>query len=1145
MPNYRPLLAAILAATLWSPAHATVARSGEPAGSVLTTQGDEQIRFLDQGPWAAVEREQALLGGDHLRTGPYGALALLFADRTQVRVQRNSSLLVKQVSGPGPAQLRLDRGGAWSRAATHGKGLEIQTPSATAAIRGTEWSLAVNDQGRSTLVVIAGEIELSNEFGAVRVGPGEVGTAEVGRAPQKNVLVQPELRAQFALHLDVRYALPLLPASDIKGPQLESRQAALQALTSDQRSVAQWAELAAIEIDLGHYSEARRALAHLPSDHPDRPYLAGYLAATDGHFAIAAELLGRTLQQGPAQRRTTARIAYYWSLFALGQFREADALRSELAATEGPYPALAIAWTLAFQGELPTAATQLDQALVRYPNHPALTILAANIAILLGRTEQADRLSQQAIKAAPDSALAWVVRGQYLDGFTPQRDETLTTYRRAVALAPENAIAQNNLGLALYDQDYPIAAEERLRYAMELAPQDPIPPLNLAILLLDRHRIDEATALVERFADQGALSYLVEGRIAAQRGELETAIDRLLAATTAAPLLANAESGAAIVYHELGEGARAEQALANADRLDPHDPLPPLISSIIAIDDYRADHAINGAREALRRIRQRDGEDLGQLAASRSGAISVGSALGNVGLLDWADFYNDLAYSPFDANSNFVRAHREVGGLGYLTTGFTLDPLAIYRRHRYTDLFYRPFTDLTLAGGYATDADRDWQRKEGSIALSGFDNSALPVAYDLSLSSSRQRDLAGPAEGPAGASVATAALGTQLGQRLSLNLFYNGERNYQGNSLDAILRSEEENRDREWVVGMGYKLGDRDMLMGVVTRSYQQSFADWRHGTLRYAKETELDAPTVGLRRLTQLGETTVGIGVERAEGEVKQYERLEKFFDRDAIDVTSTRADLDLLWQPHPSVDLQGAVSLARFETRGTDERYVAPRLGIAWRPSQDQMVRLAYRQDPPTVVIYSLTPPDTVGLIPYQRSIVLDIESWLARWDKEWNQRLFTAVSAQRLRAEDPTRADPPMEATRLGAAGNLWLGDGVGLAASYYHVDSEWRGGDLAGQPLPWQPEYNGSIGLSWVHPAYVRIDLAWETIGPQRNDEQQALNGYDLLNLTTRWEPLNKHLMLGVKVDNLLDQRHTADALYPDEGRAYYLFGEVRF
>ncbi|WP_152613651.1 FecR family protein, partial [Inquilinus limosus] len=91
-------------------------RDGRAAGSVVQATGGSEIRFTAGELWQDVEVQQVLLGGDALRTGALGGLAILFADQTQIRVHNNSQLLVRDIGGDGaPARMELDSGAVWAR----------------------------------------------------------------------------------------------------------------------------------------------------------------------------------------------------------------------------------------------------------------------------------------------------------------------------------------------------------------------------------------------------------------------------------------------------------------------------------------------------------------------------------------------------------------------------------------------------------------------------------------------------------------------------------------------------------------------------------------------------------------------------------------------------------------------------------------------------------------------------------------------------------------------------------------------------------------------------------------------------------------------------------------------------------------------
>ena len=101
-----PILAAAIPAPAWAE---PVARSAPAAGAVIARKAGEEVRFIDLSNWQVVDLKQDLLTGDVLRTNATGQLAIVFSDRTQVRLGRNSSLVVKQMTAGTSADTILER----------------------------------------------------------------------------------------------------------------------------------------------------------------------------------------------------------------------------------------------------------------------------------------------------------------------------------------------------------------------------------------------------------------------------------------------------------------------------------------------------------------------------------------------------------------------------------------------------------------------------------------------------------------------------------------------------------------------------------------------------------------------------------------------------------------------------------------------------------------------------------------------------------------------------------------------------------------------------------------------------------------------------------------------------------------------------
>lgn len=142
-----------------------------------------------------------------------------------------------------------------------------------------------------------------------------------------------------------------------------------------------------------------------------------------------------------------------------------------------------------------------------------------------------------------------------------------------------------------------------------------------------------------------------------QNGEADKAVEDLLAGSTANPAYSNAQLLLAAAHYEKGDRIPAAQALDNADRLDPNDPVVATVRTAIAIDAYDADAAIRNAQEALRRTRAKGG-DTAALGANQEQGSTLNDAFRLQGLDAWGQYYGDAVFDPFTAASYVDQAVR-------------------------------------------------------------------------------------------------------------------------------------------------------------------------------------------------------------------------------------------------------------------------------------------------------------------------------------------------------------------------------------------------------------------------------------------------------------------------------------------------------
>src|SRR5690242_8294985 len=120
-----------------------VPRTPPISGRIVAKKAGETAILRPLRGQRPAEVHQDLKAGDILRTNSAGTLAIVFADRTQIRLGQNAVLLVKAVQAGVPSQLELRSGAMWARAVRAETRLSIETPAANAGIRGTSWSVLV------------------------------------------------------------------------------------------------------------------------------------------------------------------------------------------------------------------------------------------------------------------------------------------------------------------------------------------------------------------------------------------------------------------------------------------------------------------------------------------------------------------------------------------------------------------------------------------------------------------------------------------------------------------------------------------------------------------------------------------------------------------------------------------------------------------------------------------------------------------------------------------------------------------------------------------------------------------------------------------------------------------------------------------
>ncbi len=1137
-------------------------RTAPLSGKITAAKGGEQATLLPRKTWQKAVRQQDLKAGDILRTKAAGTLAIVFADGTQVRLGRNSVMVVRRVSKSGASSLSLQRGRAWGRSPRNRSNLSIETPSATAAIRGTEWAIDADDDS-SALQVFSGVVELSNEAGSLTVQAGQAATVLRGQAPTRTVLVNPTGREQMLYFVDLASGLELLD--------------------SDSDTFVSARGFAAS----GDWQAASRLFDELArSDNPTDSaagIYGGYVAA---------------MQQGEEP-----------SPPQLDQTAESYLTRTLISA---------------YEGDLRAAKTSADTGLTVFPNATALYQAKADVEALLGEPDAAIATMAAARAAFPDEDMLAIGEANLLRDYGGRPEAARDLVQPILMVDPDNFLAQKSQAKNWMAIGGLKEAARLVERALASRPNDAELVSMRAGILLRQNKLSAAKVEIDNALEMDAGNALA-GNALAQYWRRKDRLDEALAASLAAsvhnPDYGEGFLGLAQVHYEMGETGLAEQQFDTADRLDPFNPAIALARTGVALQDFAADDAIVNAREALNRYRARGGEYV-NLSENRETGSLVSQAFRFLDLEGWGRYYADRVFDSFTPSSYFDQAINQTPGpflirnadgsynaqeaengseqgesfeaLSSFLQGVALDPLSVAsskRRLRFDNgNFIEPFigidildenlrSEQTLSGGLDTIFD-----------------APIPTAIwirgnytDIS-DSSRRPDLS-PFSRRRGADkwFFSSYVGLELTPSDSLVL--NGELSRDSSLsesniigiLDGRFDLEEDREtERNFLFGLyNHEFGYRDQLtigggfgrsqLNVISREISSTlpFADQlsqSRGTFRYLSANYAKG----------FGPLDLRIGAEWSD--VRTRELNTAFdFEQDIADpgVAPVRFDLrstegrgyvDLRYHPIEALVLQGQLEMVA-RTIGGDTRYpVNFRFGASYEPVEGHWLRAAFLRQSRGLFDFSFRPAAVVGLqanaVPSFRESRND--SVIVRWDAEWSDRLFTTVEYQDQQLEAVEYAIPdlpvnitgfPVSVKRISGEANLWLGGNVGLRASYAYTDSAIEGSFVSGDnvnqaigpsfgcatadlgftfgctydvgdQLPFVPGHFARASLVGSLPAPVRLKatLSGSYIGGQNDDLGLSTENVTLVDARLEWEPLDRRLALNLSLLNLLDKRY---------------------
>ena len=484
-----------------------------PPAKLVAHSGGVDFRRAETKIWYTATDSQPLFERERLRTLDNGRALVELEDLSRVTLNPRSELTVLPPrNGTAKATLKISKGLFYFLHRNQPREINVETPVASAAIEGTEFVLAVDENtGATTLTLLDGHVRLSNPFGQVDLSSGEQGKVESGQPPRKTAVVETHGIVQWLLYYPGVLAPDELDLDSATRSDLRDSLAAyragdlLQALARYPagRIPATPAEkiyLAALNLSCGQQSEFAVLNSELPENNTNVRALRLLVEAVQpdsgvhpvtGHTAsehLALSYLLQSRRDLPGSLESAREAVRISPNFGFGWERVAE---------------------LEFSfGRVKAARNALDRALEHSPRNAQAHSLQGFLELARGRARKADVSFSAALAIDPMLGNAWLGRGlgHIRAGEISKGRGDLET---AAALEPNRALLRSYLGKAFaheaqYARGIANRAELRalaikeLNLAVQADPLDPTPWLYLALLRHDAYQTAAAIKNLEK-----------------------------------------------------------------------------------------------------------------------------------------------------------------------------------------------------------------------------------------------------------------------------------------------------------------------------------------------------------------------------------------------------------------------------------------------------------------------------------------------------------------------------------------------------------------------------------------------------------------------------------------------------------------------
>ena len=164
----------------------------EPAGRLVSVQGQVQVQSSGQQTWVAVRIDDSLCPGDG------GRAAVALANESILRIDQNGTLSIGSTTTGKSSLLKLMQG-VLHIFSHRPNALKIETPYVSGAVEGTEFLVRAEPE-KTVIIVFEGKVSAVNGQGRLEVASGQAIVAERGMAPQYITVVRPRDAVHWMLY---------------------------------------------------------------------------------------------------------------------------------------------------------------------------------------------------------------------------------------------------------------------------------------------------------------------------------------------------------------------------------------------------------------------------------------------------------------------------------------------------------------------------------------------------------------------------------------------------------------------------------------------------------------------------------------------------------------------------------------------------------------------------------------------------------------------------------------------------------------------------------------------------------------------------------------------------------------------------------